>query len=91
VSKPRVVPDIERTAKMLDLVRESYPTVATGISHVVVEDVAPGTGWNRGNRWADVLVLSVNTVKRHVYNICGKLGVQSRTQAVIRARALNLL
>ncbi len=37
------------------------------------------------------LVLSVNTVKRYVYNICGKLGVQSRTQAIIRARALNLL
>jgi LuxR family maltose regulon positive regulatory protein len=37
------------------------------------------------------LVLSVNTVKRHVHNICGKLGVQSRTQAIIRARALNLL
>ncbi len=36
------------------------------------------------------LVLSVNTVKRHVYNLCGKLGVQSRTQAIIRARALNL-
>lgn len=37
------------------------------------------------------LVLSVNTVKRHVYNLCGKLGVQSRIQAIIRARALNLL
>src|SRR5579875_599309 len=37
------------------------------------------------------LVLSVNTVKRHVYNLCGKLGVQSRMQAIIRARALNLL
>ena len=37
------------------------------------------------------LVLSVNTVKRHVYNLCGKLGVQSRTQAIARARALNLL
>src|SRR2546423_4827508 len=37
------------------------------------------------------LVLSVNTVKRHVYNICGKLGVQSRTQAIIRARTVNLL
>jgi LuxR family maltose regulon positive regulatory protein len=35
------------------------------------------------------LVLSVNTVKRHVYNICGKLGVQSRTQAIIRARKLT--
>ena len=37
------------------------------------------------------LVLSVNTVKRHVYNLCGKLGVQSRTQAIVRARVLNLL
>jgi LuxR family maltose regulon positive regulatory protein len=37
------------------------------------------------------LVLSVNTVKRHVYNLCGKLGVQSRTQAIIRARTFNLV
>jgi LuxR family maltose regulon positive regulatory protein len=37
------------------------------------------------------LVVSVNTVKRHVYNLCGKLGVQSRAQAIVRARALNLL
>ena len=37
------------------------------------------------------LVLSVNTVKRHVYNLCGKLGVQSRAQAIIRARDLNLM
>jgi LuxR family maltose regulon positive regulatory protein len=36
------------------------------------------------------LVLSVNTVKRHVYNLCGKLGVQSRTQAITRARSLHL-
>ena len=37
------------------------------------------------------LVLSVNTVKKHVLNLCGKLGVQSRAQAVARARTLNLL
>jgi LuxR family maltose regulon positive regulatory protein len=37
------------------------------------------------------LVLSVNTVKRHVYNLCGKLGVQSRAQAIIRARDLHLV
>jgi LuxR family maltose regulon positive regulatory protein len=37
------------------------------------------------------LVLSVNTVKRHVYNISGKLGVQSRAQAVVRARDLYLV
>jgi LuxR family maltose regulon positive regulatory protein len=37
------------------------------------------------------LILSVNTVKKHVLNICGKLGVRSRTQAIARARTLNLL
>jgi LuxR family maltose regulon positive regulatory protein len=37
------------------------------------------------------LVLSLGTVKKHVSNICGKLGVQSRTQAIARARAFHLL
>jgi ATP/maltotriose-dependent transcriptional regulator MalT len=36
------------------------------------------------------LVFNVNTVKRHVYNLCGKLGVYSRSQAIIHARRLNL-
>ena len=40
---------------------------------------------------AEYLVLSVNTVKKHVYNICGKLGVQSRIQVIAKARTLNLL
>ena len=37
------------------------------------------------------LVLSVNTVKKHVFNICSKLNVQSRTQATAKARTLDLL
>jgi hypothetical protein len=40
---------------------------------------------------AQRLVLSVNTVKKHVFNICGKQGVQSRTQAIAKARTLDLL
>ena len=40
---------------------------------------------------ADQLVLSVNTVKKHVFNICSKLNVQSRTQAIAKVRALNIL
>jgi LuxR family maltose regulon positive regulatory protein len=37
------------------------------------------------------LIVTTGTVKTHVNHILGKLGVQSRTQAVARARALGLL
>jgi LuxR family transcriptional regulator, maltose regulon positive regulatory protein len=40
---------------------------------------------------AQRLIVSTGTVKKYVYNICGKLGVQSRMQALVRARALHLL
>ena len=40
---------------------------------------------------AQDLVVAVSTVKKHIGNIYGKLGVQSRTQAVARARELGFL
>ncbi len=40
---------------------------------------------------AERLVIAQGTVKRHINNLYGKLGVQSRTQAIARARELRLL
>ena len=40
---------------------------------------------------ADELVISYATVKKHVSNIIGKLGVQNRVTAVARARDLGLI
>ena len=37
------------------------------------------------------LVVSLDTVKKHVTHILGKLGAVNRTQAVARARALGLI
>lgn len=40
---------------------------------------------------AEQLVIAEGTVKNHVTNILGKLGVRDRTQAALKARELNLL
>jgi len=37
------------------------------------------------------LVVAVGTVKRHLNNIFGKLGVQTRLEAAARARDLGLV
>jgi DNA-binding CsgD family transcriptional regulator len=40
---------------------------------------------------ADSLFISINTVKSHLKNVYGKLGVESRTRAVTRAMELGVL
>ncbi len=40
---------------------------------------------------ADELVLAMGTVKAHLHNIYGKLGVRGRVEAAARARELHLL
>jgi len=40
---------------------------------------------------AEQLIVTVGTVKSHVYNICQKLNVHNRTQAVLEAKQIGLL
>ncbi|MCB0176812.1 MAG: tetratricopeptide repeat protein [Anaerolineae bacterium] len=40
---------------------------------------------------ADKLIIAEGTVKKHIHNIFGKLGVRRRSQAILRATELNLL
>ena len=45
----------------------------------------------RNKEIAEKLFISLNTVKTHLKNINGKLGVTNRTKAVARAKELGLL
>ena len=40
---------------------------------------------------AEQLVVEVSTVKKHITHLYDKLGVETRTQALARARELHLL
>jgi LuxR family maltose regulon positive regulatory protein len=40
---------------------------------------------------ADELVVTLDTVKKHVSHLLGKLGAANRTEAVARARELGLI
>jgi LuxR family maltose regulon positive regulatory protein len=48
-------------------------------------------GGDSNQEIADQLVITLDTVKRHVTHIFGKLGVHNRVQAVARAQTLGLL
>lgn len=45
----------------------------------------------RNQEVADHLVISLPTVKRHIANVYGKLGVSHRTEAIVRANDLAIL
>jgi LuxR family transcriptional regulator, maltose regulon positive regulatory protein len=42
-------------------------------------------------RIAEQLVITMDTVKKHVSHVLGKLGAANRTEAVTRARQLGLI
>jgi len=60
----------------------------TGRELQVLALLAAGTS---NQQIASELVVALETAKKHVSHILGKLGAANRTQAVARARALGLL
>jgi LuxR family maltose regulon positive regulatory protein len=78
---------------------ESVPAPSPASTSPLVEPLTPRElevlhllGEGCSNRdIAEALVITLNGVKKHTGNIYGKLGVHSRTQAVVRAQELGLL
>ena len=68
--------------------QHGLPEPLSGREHDVLTLMAVGAS---NQEIAERLVISVDTVKRHVSNVLSKLGVSNRTQAVSRARELGLL
>ncbi len=63
-------------------------TLLTQQERTILQLLAEGSSYRT---IAEQLVISVGTVRWHVHNIYGKLGVANRTQGINRARELGLL
>jgi LuxR family maltose regulon positive regulatory protein len=72
-------------------VASSTPLLAELLSDREVEVLRLVAAGLTNKQIAHQLVIALGTAKRHTINIYGKLGVSNRTQAVARARELNLL
>lgn len=69
----------------------ALPTLIEPLSAREVEVLHLVHGGLSNSEIANNLIVTVGTVKKHINNIFGKLGANSRTQALVRARELNLL
>jgi len=86
-----IKPTTDYIAMLLDTFPAQKPTqpeMLTPREFEVLRLIAAG---DSNQTIAEKLVISVNAVKKHTGNIFGKLGVESRTQAVAHARELGLL
>ncbi len=69
---------------------EALPPVEP-LTHRELEVLRLIAAGDSNQRIAEKLVITLSAVKKHTTNIFGKLNVNSRTQAVARARQLNLI
>ena len=72
-------------------VQATSPDLAEPLTGRGVEILCLIAAGMRNQEIADHLFISLSTVKRHIANAYGKLGVSHRTEAVARANELNLL
>lgn len=84
---PEYVTSLLEMAARADYTRHPADTL-TEREIEVLQHIAQGAS---NQEIADALVVSLGTVKSHIHHIMDKLGAQNRTEAVARARSLNIL
>ncbi len=67
---------------------EQLPEPLTRREKEILELVCDGA---TNKEIAERLFLSISTVKNHIHNIYGKIGVGNRAQAIIRVQEIGLL
>jgi len=68
------------------------PSSYEGLVAALINELAAGPDAGKSNQAiAGQLVVTLDTVKKHVSHLLGKLGATNRTEAVARARELGLI
>jgi LuxR family transcriptional regulator, maltose regulon positive regulatory protein len=81
---------LKLAAQVHDLLARGQP-LPEALSERELEVLALMGKGHSNQQIAEELAIALSTVKKHAGNILGKLGVTSRTQAVLRAQALGLI
>ncbi len=84
-------PSVAAKGHMVAAKVHSVPTLVEQLTEREVEVLCLLAQGLSDREMAEHLIVVVGTVKRHLNNLYGKLGVHSRTQALARARELGLL
>ena len=87
----RLLEAVEGEAKKKSVELPSVPGLVEALSRRELEVVKLLAQGCSDKVISEALVISPQTVHKHLKNIYGKLGVHNRTEAVIRSQALGLI
>jgi two-component system, NarL family, response regulator LiaR len=88
----KAVPDLEQIQQVLPAFSSNEKSIlAFNLSQRELEVLQLMADGLSNQQIADALFISLNTVKTHTSNVFSKLDVQRRTQAIQKAKALELI